>query len=69
MARGLSESMPTVFAAFSAALIVSALFGPFASRAIDRCGGRPILCTSNIVFATGLVALSQAQGPVGLFAA
>ena len=69
MARDLGVSVPTVFAAFSAALIVSALFGPFARRAIDRCGGRPILCTSNVVFATGLLALSQAQGPLSLFAA
>lgn len=69
MARDLGVSVPTVFAAFSAALVVSALFGPFAGRAIDRYGGRPILCASNIVFAVGLVALSQAQGLVGLFAA
>jgi predicted MFS family arabinose efflux permease len=69
MARDLGVSVPAVFAAFSAALIVSALFGPFAGRAIDRYGGRPILCASNVVFATGLLALSQAQGLVTLFAA
>lgn len=69
IARDLGVSVPTVFAAFSAALIVSALFGPFAGRAIDRFGGRPILCTSNVVFAMGLLALSQAQGALSLFAA
>ena len=34
---------PTVFAAFSAALLVSAALGPLAGRAIDRWGGRPVL--------------------------
>src|SRR5436305_4288968 len=69
MARDLRVSVPTVFAAFSAALIVSALLGPRAGRAIDRWGGRPVLAATNGVFAVGLAALSAAQGPVGLFAA
>ena len=45
IARELGVSVPTVFAAFSLALIVSALLGPFAGRAIDRWGGRPVLVT------------------------
>jgi MFS family permease len=69
MARELGLSVPTVFAAFSAALIVSALLGPHAGRAIDRWGGRPVLATTNLVFAAGLAGLAAAQGPVGLFAA
>ena len=38
MARDLGVSTPTVFAAFSAALIVSAVLGPHAGRAIDSWG-------------------------------
>ncbi|HEY6510811.1 MAG TPA: MFS transporter [Burkholderiaceae bacterium] len=69
MARDLGVSMPAVFAAFSAALIVSALLGPFAGRAIDRWGGRPVLIATNAVFALGLAGLAWCEGPVGLVAA
>jgi MFS family permease len=69
MARDLGVPAPTVFAAFSAALVVSALVGPWAGRLIDRHGGRPVLATTNIVFALGLVALGWVQGPWSLFAA
>ncbi|HEX6704859.1 MAG TPA: MFS transporter [Albitalea sp.] len=69
MSRDLGVSVPTVFAAFSAALMVSALLGPYAGRAIDRWGGRPVLAATSLVFAIGLVALSRATGPAGLFAA
>jgi len=69
MARDLGISVPTVFAAFSAALVVSALLGPYAGRAIDRWGGRPVLMGTNLVFALGLAGLGMAQGPVGMFAA
>jgi MFS family permease len=68
MARDLGVSTPTVFAAFSAALVVSALLGPAAGKAIDRHGGRPVLVANSFVFAAGLVVLALAQGPVGLFA-
>lgn len=68
MARDLGVSTPTVFAAFSAALVVSALLGPAAGKAIDRRGGRPVLVANSFVFAAGLVVLALAQGPVGLFA-
>jgi predicted MFS family arabinose efflux permease len=69
MARELGIAVPTVFAAFSAALIVSALLGPYAGRAIDRWGGRPVLMGTNVVFALGLAALGLAHDSVGLFAA
>jgi predicted MFS family arabinose efflux permease len=69
MARDLGVATPTVFAAFSMALIVSALLGPFAGRAIDRHGGRPVLVGTNLLFAAALVGMTLAQGPVGLFAA
>ena len=69
MARDLGVSMPTVFAAFSLALGVSALLGPLAGGAIDRWGGRPVLMGTNVVFAIGLAFLGVAQGPAGLFVA
>ena len=69
MARDLGVRTPTVFAAFSAALIVSAVLGPHAGRAIDRWGGRPVLMLTNLVFAAGLAGLGLAQGPVGMIAA
>ena len=69
MAHDLGVAKPTVFAAFSVALIVSALLGPFAGRTIDRHGGRPVLVGTNLLFAASLVGMALAQGPVGLFAA
>lgn len=69
IARDLQVSVPTVFGAFSFALLVSAALGPFAGRTIDRWGGRPVLMATNVVFAVGLAALAFAQGPVGLFLA
>ena len=69
MARDLGVAAPTVFAAFSLALLVSAALGPFAGRAIDRWGGRPVLIGSNLVFALGLAGLGLAHGPTAMFAA
>jgi len=69
MARDLGVATPTVFAAFSVALIVSAALGPFAGRAIDHWGGRPVLVSTNLVFALGLAGLAASRGPAGLFAA
>ncbi|KRD42483.1 MULTISPECIES: MFS transporter [Acidovorax] len=69
MARDLGVATPTVFAAFSVALIVSALLGPVAGRTIDRHGGRPVLVGTNLLFAASLAGMALAQGPVGLFAA
>jgi len=69
MARDMGISVAMVFAAFSCALVVSALLGPYAGRSIDRWGGRPVLMATSGVFALGLAALAMAQGPWGLFAA
>jgi predicted MFS family arabinose efflux permease len=69
MARDVGVSVPTVFAAFSAALVVSALLGPWAGRAIDRWGGRPVLIGTNAVFALGLLGLAISNGPMAMFAA
>ena len=69
MARDLGVTTPTVFAAFSSALLVSAALGPHAGQAIDRWGGRVVLIGTNLVFAAGLIALATARGPWGLFIA
>ncbi|WP_343878813.1 MFS transporter, partial [Cupriavidus pauculus] len=69
MARDLGVSAPTVFAAFSAALIVSAIIGPSAGRMIDRTGGRSVLVATSLIFALGLAGLGSAQGVIGLFVA
>lgn len=62
MARDLDVSPVTVFAAFSAAMVVSAIVGPFAGATIDRHGGRGVLIGSNLIFAAGLICLALAQG-------
>ncbi|CAN5253407.1 MFS transporter [soil metagenome] len=69
MAREVGVSTPTVFLAFSIALVVSALIGPTAGAAIDRWDGRAVLLATNLVFAAALLALATVQGPAGLFVA
>jgi predicted MFS family arabinose efflux permease len=69
MARDLGVSVPTVFLAFSAALVVSAFIGPRSGAAIDRLGGRPVLMATSVVFALGLAGLAMAHGMVGLLVA
>jgi MFS family permease len=69
IARDLGLTTSTVFGAFSVALVVMALTGPYAGRAIDRFGGRRILVISNFVLAAGLVMLGYASGTVTLFLA
>ena len=66
ISRDLGVSATAVFAAFSAALLLSAALGPAVGRAIDRRGGREVLCLSNLVFAAGLALLAVAHGPVML---
>ena len=69
IARDLRVSPSIVFGAFSAALVVSALLGPAAGRAIDIHGGRPILALTSLVFAAALALLASATGLAGLFGA
>jgi len=69
IARDLGVATPTVFAAFSASLLVAAVLGPRAGAAIDRWGGRPVLVATNVVFALGLAALAAANGVAALFVA
>ncbi|MET3838663.1 MFS transporter [Bradyrhizobium sp. OAE829] len=57
IARDLGVSSNWIFAAFSAALVLSAFLGPRIGRQIDLVGGRPVLSMSNVVFAAGLTLL------------
>jgi MFS family permease len=64
MARDLGLSPVWIFAAFSGALIIAALVGPWAGARIDRLGGRELLIASNLIFALGLGTLAIMQGPI-----
>ena len=61
IARDLGLSSNWIFAAFSAALVISGMIGPRVGRKIDLMGGRGVLSTSNVVFALGLVLLGTAH--------
>lgn len=54
MAASFDLSPVWVFGAFSMAMVVSAMVGPWAGARIDRIGGRGVLIMSNLIFATGL---------------
>jgi MFS family permease len=56
---GTSTSM--IFAAFTGALLVSALLGPRVGRTIDLFGGREVLAVSNLMFAAGLMVMALAE--------
>ncbi|MCW5672703.1 MAG: MFS transporter [Hydrogenophaga sp.] len=66
MARGLGVPVSHVWGAVTAAMLLAAALGPWAGRAIDRWGGRPMLAGSSLLAALGLTVLSQAQGTAGL---
>ena len=61
IARDLGVSPNWIFSAFSASLVLSALFGPRIGRQIDLVGGRSVLSISNLVLAAGLVLLGFAN--------
>ena len=67
MARDTGVGTPAVFAAFSAALLLMALLGPFSGRLIDL-HGRRVLVASNIVSACGLATLAASSSYAQLFA-
>jgi MFS family permease len=55
--RDLGVSSNWIFAAFSGALVISALLGPRVGRQIDFVGGRSVLSMSNLLLAAGLTLL------------
>src|SRR5215510_12308032 len=61
IAGDLGMSSTWFFAAFSAALVVSALVGPRVGRTVDAVGGREVLAVSNVILAAGLVVLAFAH--------
>jgi predicted MFS family arabinose efflux permease len=69
IALDLGISSTWFFAAFSAALIVSALVGPRAGRTVDAIGGREVLAASNLILAAGLAILAWAQSQAMLWLA
>ena len=69
LAAELGIPMTHVFGAFTLALVISALVGPAAGRAIDRLGGRTVLLVTNGLFAVGLAALGLAQSEWQVWAA
>ena len=62
IARDLGLSPSWVFAAFSAALLLTAMLGPSVGRWIDLRGGRGVLMASNGVLAIGLIIMALSQG-------
>lgn len=58
MAEDLDVSAVWIYAAFSMAMVVSAMVGPWAGARIDGMGGRGVLMLSNLVFAAGLGVLA-----------
>ena len=69
IARDLGISSVGFFAAFSAAMVISALIGPWGGGRVDRLGGRGVLMSANILFAAGLCILGGCTGQIGLYTA
>jgi MFS family permease len=69
LAAELGLQTTSVFAAFTLALLISALVGPSAGRAIDEHGGRRVLMATNGLFALGLTCLALVQNVWQLWAA
>ncbi len=67
MAASFGLSPVWIFGAFSMAMVVSAMVGPWAGTRIDGFGGRGVLMLSNAIFATGLTLLALAPSPLVLF--
>jgi MFS family permease len=60
IARDTGWPLAWVLGGLSIGLLVSGLVSPFAGRAIERVGGRPVLATSAVLLAAGLLALALA---------
>jgi MFS family permease len=66
IARDLDVPPSVIYGALTFALVIAGLLGPRVGHAIDRLGGRELLCVSNLVFVAGLVILGFAHGLVAL---
>jgi MFS family permease len=61
IAADLGISSTWFFAAFSGALVISAMVGPRVGRTVDAIGGREVLAASNVIIAAGLATLALAH--------
>ena len=64
---GISAAM--LFAAYSLALLISALTAPFVGRAIDRQGGRVVMSAGSVVAAVALFLIAHVHSTIALFLA
>lgn len=60
MAREFGRPASSVFGLLSIALVLAALVSPWAGRAIDRLGGRPVMLAGTGLFMLGLTLLALA---------
>jgi predicted MFS family arabinose efflux permease len=67
MRRELGVSTTTLFAAYSASLLISALAAPLAGRSIDRYGGRTVMTAGSLIAALSLAWIANAGSSVTLF--
>ncbi len=65
----LQLSQPVLFGAFTLALLTSSLNAPRVGKAIDRFGGKAILCAGSVVAAAALLALASATNVWTVYAA
>ena len=69
IAADLGLSSTWFFAAFSGALVISAVVGPRVGRTVDAIGGREVLAASNVIIAAGLAVLAFAHSQAVLWLA
>src|SRR5579862_7501614 len=67
MRAELGVSSTTLFAAYSASLLISALAAPLAGRSIDRYGGRAVMSAGSIIAASSLLWIAYAGSVATLF--
>lgn len=63
MAAGVGAEVSFVFLAFSAAMLLQPLVGPYVGRLVDQRGGRGPLAVASVLLALGLAALGASQTP------
>ena len=69
MRSELGISAETLFGAYSACLLISALAAPLAGRCIDRYGGRAMLSAGSIVAAVALLWIGNVHSTLALYCA
>ena len=69
MAAGLGLDTPSIFLGLTAALITSALVGPYAGKWVDTGRGRDVLLGAHIIYMLGLAMLGLSTGMVSLIVA